>query len=147
MSERERGKRGTIKMDPTATIPEAAPPLRFVAGADALAEADRADVGAGPPAKPRTPASDRKEFVKAEVSVARARTLELRKIDVSRADPRQAPTVKGRGVTFSPGLGAAEAGEPAERSRAGAFLYVAAVLAGVLLAAFGWLLVSHYVAR
>ena len=88
MSEERRGKRGTVKMDPTATIPEPTPPLRFVEGDD-LAEADKADLAAPPskPAKPPTPSSDRQEFARANVGVpARGKTLELQKVDVTKAD-------------------------------------------------------------
>jgi hypothetical protein len=117
MSEDPRGKRGTVKMDPTATIPEPRPPLRFVDG-DALGEADKADLAApsSKPAKPPTPSSDRQEFARAKVDVpARGKTLELQKVDVTKADPRKFKTVKGKGITFTPGLHEIEDPEPVER--------------------------------
>jgi hypothetical protein len=143
MAEVSRGKRGTVRLDPTATIPEAAP-LRFVEGEGAIEAADRADL-AGAAAKPvksprksATPESDRQEFASGALRQGpRGPTLELRKVDVSLADPRKMKTVKGRGLNYDPTLDADEPGEPVEQpSRAPLVIAVMGVAAFVVALLF-----------
>ncbi len=107
MAELPRGKSGTIRIDPSSTVPDAGP-VRF---ADDLAEADRQDLGLAPTApiavpKPRQPESDRHEYAVAGVSRGHSVTLAARSVDVSKADPRHAPTQQAlRGLSFDPTLG------------------------------------------
>jgi len=108
MAEQPRGKSGTIRIDPSSTIPEAGP-VRF---ADDLDASDKQDLALAPTApvtgvaKPIQPTSDRQEYETAGVSRGRSVTFELRTVDVSKADPRHAPTQQAlRGLKFDPTLG------------------------------------------
>jgi hypothetical protein len=95
-------------MDSGATVPEARP-LRF---SDDIGEQDRADLAGDaltrevPPAKPKQPESERQESFITAPRKPVGRTLELRSVDVSKADPRQAPTQLAlRTLEVDPSLG------------------------------------------
>ncbi len=95
VSEPSHGKRGTVRLDPSATVPEAIPALRFVESVGDLAAADSVDLERQAEAeKPKDPRhkNDRKEFVAAALKKQPRPTVEMGTVDVSRADPRQAPT-------------------------------------------------------
>jgi hypothetical protein len=148
MGELPPGKRGTVRLDPTATVPEAAP-LRFADGDEALAAADREDLArekaeAKPTSKPLQPASDRQEFTSQPFKPGpRGPTLELRKVDVTRADPRKMATVKGRGLTYDPSLDADEPGEPAEPSRSPVLIFAAIAIGLAVIALVGFIVKSR----
>lgn len=84
MSDAPRGKRGTVRLDPSSTVPEAVPAIRFADPGELDAEAERLR-------DPRRK-NDRKEFAQAVPQKGFRPTVEMGSVDVSRADPRQAPT-------------------------------------------------------
>lgn len=84
VSDAPRGKRGTVRLDPSSTVPEAIPAIRFADPGELDAEAERRR-------DPRRK-NDRKEFAQAVVPKGFRPTVEMGSVDVSRADPRKAPT-------------------------------------------------------
>jgi hypothetical protein len=95
VSDASHGKRGTVRLDPSATVPEAIPALRFADAADISAR-DRAELERQAEVERATDPrrkNDRKEFTSAAPVGRQPRpTVEMGTVDVSRADPRQAPT-------------------------------------------------------
>lgn len=154
MSEASHGKRGTVRLDPSATVPEAIPALRFVQSEGELAAADSAELrrqAAAEAEKPKDPRhrNDRSEFVSANPVKRQPRpTVEMGTVDVSRADPRQAPThqvsrlpLVDRGYDPSLEDGPIAARPPRERSNA-VLLAVLLAVTGLVVAAY--LVLSRY---
>ena len=144
MPEESRGKSGTIRMDSGATVPEARP-LRF---SDDIGEQDRADLAGDaptpevPPAKPKQPGSDRQESFITAPRKPVGRTLELRSVDVSKADPRQAPTQLAlRTLEVDPSLGPESQAEAQAKPTNWALVIgiaLAVFVVGIVVVAFGF---------
>lgn len=153
VSEASHGKRGTVRLDPSATVPEAIPALRFVQNEAELAAADSAELQKQAETEKKTDPrhkNDRSEFVAAEPVKRQPRpTVEMGTVDVSRADPRRAPTQQvsrlplvDRGYDPSREDGLVEA-PPPPPARSNAVL-IAVLLAATGLVVAAYLVLSRY---
>lgn len=142
VSDAARGKRGTVRLDPSATVPEAIPAIRFAEPGRDLATIDRAELARREEDEqkpdPRRK-NDRREFAQGVPQRGHRPTAEMRTVDVSRADPRQAPTQEvsrlplvDRGYDPSREDGPPEVTPP----RRGWMIGLALAVAGAIIAAY-----------